>query len=215
MGCRHIIFDFDGTLGDTRQSIVNLFQATMRDLGLEVRGEKECVATIGLTLEDGFLAMYPAMSRGEAKRCVQHYRDILYGSIERFMPLCFDGVQATLAELHRRGITMSIASSRSTPSLLLFMRNMGIADYFGYVIGADSVTHHKPDPEPVVNTLQTLGLEPSEVIVVGDMPVDILMARNASARSVGVTYGNSSREDLEAAGADYVIDSIAELLSLL
>jgi phosphoglycolate phosphatase len=92
---------------------------------------------------------------------------------------------------------------------------MGIADYFGYVIGADSVTHHKPDPEPVVNTLQTLGLEPSEVIVVGDMPVDILMARNASARSVGVTYGNSSREDLEAAGADYVIDSIEELLSLL
>ena len=92
---------------------------------------------------------------------------------------------------------------------------MEIADYFCYVLGSDSVTKHKPDPEPVNNILSTLRLSPSDALVVGDMPVDILMARDASVRSVGVTYGNSSREELLSAGADYVIDSISELLHIV
>lgn len=214
MVCRHIIFDFDGTLGDTRHNIVVTLQTTMRDLGLEVRSVEECVSTIGLTLEDSFLTMYPTMSREEAQRCVAYYRDIFYRSIDELMPQSFDGVHSTLAEFHRRGVTMSIASSRSTPSLILFMKNMGIADYFCYTLGSDSVSRHKPDPEPVNNTLTKLDLRSSEVVVVGDMPVDIAMARNASVRSVGVTYGNSSRSELMEAGADYVIDSIEELLSI-
>ena len=214
MVSKHIIFDFDGTLGDTRHNIVVTFQATMRDMGLEVRSVEECVATIGLTLEDGFLQLYPTMSREEAERCVDRYRDIFNRSIEELMPQCFEGVHSTLDELHRRGVTMSIASSRSMPSLLLFMQNMGIADYFCYTLGSDSVSHHKPHPEPVLKTLEMLDLKPSEVVVVGDMPVDIAMARGASVRSVGVTYGNSTREELAAAGADHVIDSITELLTI-
>lgn len=214
MVSKHIIFDFDGTLGDTRHNIVVTFQATMRDMGLEVRSVEECVATIGLTLEDGFLQLYPTMSREEAECCVDRYRDIFNRSIEELMPQCFEGVHSTLDELHRRGVTMSIASSRSMPSLLLFMQNMGIADYFCYTLGSDSVLRHKPHPEPVLKTLEMLDLKPSEVVVVGDMPVDIAMARGASVRSVGVTYGNSTREELAAAGADYVIDSITELLTI-
>ena len=215
MRYKHVIFDFDGTLGDTRDNIVVTLQATMRDMGLEVRSEAECVATIGLTLEQSFLRMYPSMSREQAQRCVLHYREIFYRSIEEHIPRCFDGVQTTLAELHRRGVPMSIASSRSSPSLLLFMRSMGIADYFCYVLGSDNVVNHKPDPEPVNNILAKLGYSPSDAIVVGDMPVDILMARNASVCSVGVTYGNSSREELLSASADYVVDSITELLDIV
>ena len=215
MRCKHIIFDFDGTLGDTRHTIVETFQATMREMNLEVRGEAECVATIGLTLEQGIMTMYPTMSREQAQQCVLRYRDILYRDIDKNIPRCFEGVAATLAELHRRGVTMSIASSRSSPSLLLFMRSMGIADYFCYVLGSDNVTSHKPNPEPVNNILAKLNLSPSDAIMVGDMPVDILMGRNASVRSVGVTYGNSSREELSAAGADHVIDSIAELINIV
>lgn len=98
---------------------------------------------------------------------------------------------------------------------MLFMREHKIDGYFSYVVGADSVTKHKPDAEPVLQTLRELGVVASEVMVVGDMPVDILMARNAGARNVGVTWGNASREELEAACADYIIDSIEQLLTLV
>jgi phosphoglycolate phosphatase len=210
-----IIFDFDGTLGDTRHNIILTLQATMRDRGLELRSEEECAATIGLTLLDSFRTMYPSMSDEDAEACVKHYRDIFYRSIEESIPQLFPGVAPTLERLRDMGVVMSIASSRSSPSLLLFIRSMGIADHFSLVLGSDSVENHKPHPEPVLKTLEKLVFKPSEAIVVGDMPVDIVMARNASVPSVGVSYGNATREELIAAGADYVIDNFAELLNII
>lgn len=210
-----IIFDFDGTLGDTRHNIILTLQATMRDRGLELRSEEECAATIGLTLLDSFRTMYPSMSDEDAEACVKHYRDIFYRSIEESIPQLFPGVASTLERLSDMGVVMSIASSRSSPSLLLFIRSMGIADHFSLVLGSDSVENHKPHPEPVLKTLEKLLFKPSEAIVVGDMPVDIVMARNASVRSVGVSYGNATREELVASGADYVIDNFAELLDII
>ena len=210
-----VIFDFDGTLADTRHNIVVTLQRTMRDRGLELRTEEECAQTIGLTLLDSFRVMYPEMSLDDAEACVKHYRDIFYRSIEESIPQLFSGVAPTLERLRELGVVMSIASSRSSPSLILFIRSMGIEHYFSLVLGSDSVANHKPHPEPVLHTLQKLGFEPSEAIVVGDMPVDISMARNASLCSVGVSYGNATREELEAAGADYVIDSFEELLGIV
>ena len=70
----------------------------------------------------------------------------------------------------------------------------------------------KPDPEPVLNTLSALGFKASETLVVGDMNVDILMGKNAGAKTCGVTYGNGTKEELEEAGADYIIDSFDELI---
>lgn len=212
---RLVIFDFDGTLGDTRHNIVVTLQATMRERGLELRSEAECAATIGLTLLDSFRSMYPSMSYGEAEACVKHYRDIFYRSIEESIPKLFPGVASTLERLRELGVAMTIASSRSSPSLLLFIRSMGIEDYFSLVLGSDSVENHKPHPEALLKTLAMLGFEPSEALVVGDMPVDIHMARNASISSVGVSYGNASRQELEAAGADYLIDSFEELLDVI
>ena len=210
-----IIFDFDGTLGDTRHNIIVTLQATMRDRGLELRSEQVCTSTIGLTLFDSFRAMYPDMSDAEAEACVRHYREIFYKSIEESIPQLFPGVAPTLERLRELGVVMSIASSRSSPSLLLFLRSMGVADYFSLVLGSDSVENHKPHPEAVICSLEKLGFKPSEALVVGDMPVDILMARNAAVGSVGVSYGNATREQLEAAGADYVIDHFGELLCVI
>lgn len=210
-----IIFDFDGTLGDTRQNIVVTLQATMHDRGLELRTEEECAATIGLTLLDSFRTMYPTMSHDEAEACVKHYRDIFYRSIEESIPQLFPGVDTTLERLRELGVVMSIASSRSSPSLRLFVRNMGIEHHFSLILGSDNVENHKPHPEAVIMALEKLGFKPSEALVVGDMPVDIIMARNASVRSVGVSYGNATHEELEASGADYVIDSFEKLLNII
>jgi len=91
---------------------------------------------------------------------------------------------------------------------------MHIAEYISYVVGADDVKHAKPEPEPVLITLKAMGATADETLVVGDMPVDIMMGRKAGARTCGVTYGNASREQLEAAGADIIIDDFHALIAL-
>ncbi len=82
------------------------------------------------------------------------------------------------------------------------------------MLGAEDVTHAKPNPEPVLKTLEHFGLSGAETLVVGDMPVDIQMGLGAGAFTCGVTFGNSSREELLKAGAHHVIDSFNELLSI-
>ena len=215
MGTKLIIFDFDGTLCDTRTNIIIAFRATMERLGLEMRDEATCGATIGLTLRDGFKSMYPTLDDAAIDHCVDTYRTIFAERREELMPDLFPRVKETLCELHKRGHILTIASSRLTDSLNLFMRHHGIDQYFEYVVGSDSVTNHKPHPEPTLKTLAKLGIAPSEAIMVGDMPVDIAMAHNAGIRVVGVSFGNASREELEAANADWIVDDIAKLLALI
>lgn len=215
METKVIIFDFDGTLCDTRSNIIVAFRATMERLGLEMRDEATCGATIGLTLRDGFKSMYPTLDDVAIDNCVDTYRQIFAERREELMPELFPGVKATLEELHKRGHRLTIASSRLTDSLLLFMRHHAIDHYFEYVVGSDSVSHHKPHPEPAIKTLAELKIEPSEAIMVGDMPVDIAMAHNASIRAVGVSFGNATHEELAEAKADWIIDDIAKLLEII
>ena len=212
MNGKVIIFDFDGTLCDTRQNIVIAFRATMQRLGLEMRDEATCAATIGLTLHDGFKTMYPAMSDDEAAHCVDTYRAIFAERRRELIPALFPHVREVLMALHDKGYTLTIASSRLTDSIMLFAREHAIDHLFSYVVGSDSVTHHKPHPEPVLITLEALGVAAEDAVVVGDMPLDVAMGRGAGVRTVAVTYGNASRAELEASGADVIIDSFDRLL---
>ena len=211
MNIRLIIFDFDGTLGDTRRNIVITLQQTMNEMHLPIIDEDRCVATIGLTLKDSFKTLFPQLTDKEAETCTDTYRRIFEVNKKKMVPLLFPHVSETLAELKRLGITMTVASSRSSASLRDFMKEMGIEDCISYIVGADDVTKPKPDPEPVLKTLMAMNIPASDTLVVGDMPVDILMGRNAGTLTCGVTYGNASRQQLEDAGADFIIDDMTEL----
>ncbi|MBO4558160.1 MAG: HAD family hydrolase [Bacteroidales bacterium] len=210
-----IIFDFDGTLGDTRANIVLTMQRTLRQMGYPVASEEAIAATIGLPLETGFEVLIPGISTEDTLRCAATYREIFEVYREQLKPQPFPHVKETLALLKQQGYTMTVASSRMSVSLNAFIRDMGLADCISYVLGADNVAKAKPDPEPVLQTLRDLNTAAAETMVVGDMPVDILMGRNAGCATCGVTWGNSDREALRAAGADFIIDDFADFPACL
>ena len=213
MNIRLIIFDFDGTLGDTRRNIVMTLQQTMQEMHLPLIDEARCAATIGLTLKDSFKTLFPQLIDEEAEECAATYRRIFEVNKKKIVPQLFPHVTETLAELQRRGIAMTVASSRSNASLRGFLKDMGIQQFIPYVLGAEDVTKPKPDSESVLKTLEAMKISASEALVVGDMPVDILMGRNAGTRTCGVTYGNASHQQLAEAGADFVIDDMEELIN--
>ena len=209
-----IIFDFDGTLGDTRRTIVATWQMTMRALNLPVRDEATIASTIGLTLAHSTSRMFPELTEEQVSECVKTYRRTFDENKQLFIPQLFPGVGEAISRLKQKGITMSVASSRSSRSLNEFLFQMGIAEHMSYVLGADMVDKAKPHPEPVLKTLAALQIPASQTLVVGDMPVDILMGKAAGAMTCGVTWGNATKDDLQEAGADYIIDDISELLKI-
>jgi phosphoglycolate phosphatase len=209
-----IILDFDGTLGDTRANIVLTMRRTLVRLGYAVPDEETIAATIGVPLEKGFEQMLPGISPADVALCARTYREIFEKCRKELVPNLFPHVMETLDALKEAGYVLTIASSRSYGSLKEFLQEMGIAPYISYVLGANSVTHAKPHPEPVLKTMADMGFTADETLVVGDMPVDIQMGKGAGARTCAVTYGNASREELIAAGADYVIDDFSELTGI-
>lgn len=211
-GIKLIIFDFDGTLGDTRRNIVTTMQMTIAELGLQERSETECVSTIGLPLSGCFETLFPDLKAEQIQLCSDTYKRIFNENLQNIKPQTFPHVVETLSTLKEQGFTLTIASSRSHTSLVELTNNLGIADYISYLIGADDVKQAKPNPEPVLNTLAAMHFDASQTLVVGDMAVDILMGANAGAQTCGVTWGNGNREELLKAGADYIIDSMNELI---
>ena len=211
---RLIILDFDGTLGDTRANIVLTMRRTLVRLGYAVPDEDTIAATIGVPLEKGFEQMLPGISPDDVALCARTYREIFAECRKELVPQLFPHVMETLAALKEAGYVLTIASSRSYGSLKEFLQEMGVAPYISYVLGANSVTHAKPHPEPVLKTMADMGFTADETLVVGDMPVDIQMGKGAGARTCAVTYGNASREELIAAGADYIIDDFSELAGI-
>ena len=210
-----IIFDFDGTLADTHELIVRTNQEAMKAMNYPVRDEEAIRKTIGLPLEAGIRTLFPELKDEVIPAWCAMYRKVFDVLKTQIVPILFPEVKETLEWLHGKGYVLTVASSRHSSSLNAFLRDMGIASCFQYVLGADNVAKAKPDPEPVLQTLRDLGYSPAEALVVGDMPVDIFMGARAGASTVGVTYGNSNRPELTQAGADYVLDRFSELKSVL
>lgn len=210
-----LIFDFDGTLADTQELIVCTNQEVMRAMGHPVLPPEGITPTIGLPLEEGIRTMMPDIGPEQLPQWVKTYRRVFDSLKGRIIPTLFPHVEETLQRLHGQGFVLTVASSRLSRSLNDFLRDMGIAPLFTYVLGADNVSKAKPDPEPVLQTLRDLGYAASEALVVGDMPVDIFMGLGAGALTCGVTLGNSSRAALEAAGAHAVIDDFADLEAVI
>ncbi|MBQ7349455.1 MAG: HAD-IA family hydrolase [Bacteroides sp.] len=214
MKMKLIIFDFDGTLADTRQLIVETMQQTIQALELTPCTDEQCASMIGLPLKQAFIELIP-MSDEMGDRCVDTYRRIFNENNALYVIPTFPNVIDTLFRLSAEGYILTIASSRSRKSLLDFVHTMHLEEIFSYILGADDVIHAKPHPEPVLRTLEAFDCSPEEALVVGDMKYDIEMGRRAGTRTCGVTYGNGSPQDLREARADFIVNNFEEILTLI
>ena len=224
---KYIIFDFDGTIGDSQSLIVKTLQDTMRARKLEVKSDEACAKTIGLRLDEAFISLF-GMSDEEGMECAATYREIFLDNKKTMIVQPFPHVIETLRELHRQGFILGMASSRNHCSLDGYVKQMQLEDIFSSIVAGDDVEHVKPAPDMVfmalgemkgmknpVTSAESGDVEDllDEVLVVGDMTFDVDMAHNAGCKACAVTYGNGTREQL--ASAEFIIDDFAELLGLV
>lgn len=224
---KYIIFDFDGTIGDSQSLIVKTLQDTMRARHLEVKSDEECAKTIGLRLDEAFVSLFD-MSDEEGMECAATYREIFLENKQTMIVKPFPHVIETLRELHHRGFVLGMASSRNHCSLDGYVKQMQLENIFSSIVAGDDVEHVKPAPDMVFMALGEMkGMKNpvtsaeagdvenmlDEVLVVGDMTFDVDMAHNAGCKACAVTYGNGTREQL--ASAEFIIDDFAELLGLV
>ena len=206
-----VLFDLDGTLIDSLELLV----AAMQHAFAGRPGPSPDVATwvsyIGRTLAWQFSQF---AAEDEIPALVQRYRSFQSEHHDR-LTRPFDGIPELVARLDRAGHPLGVVTSKADHLANRSITHVGLAAHIDVVIGADSSTRHKPDPQPVQLALERLGATPSEGVYVGDSPFDILAGNAAGVVTIGVTWGASARSPLLEATPTFVASSVDELDEIL
>lgn len=210
----NIIFDFDGTLADTSRLIVATMQKSIEDYGLPYRNAEQIKATIGVRLEEIPSILWPGIT-GLGEPFAAIYRENFEKLKDEIQVELFPGVKETLALLLDKGCQMAIATSRGHKSVKELTEQLGIRDYFDYMLGGDNVSEGKPNPESIYKILKDMDWNKENTMMVGDMSVDILMGKNAGVSTCGVIYGNGKELELKEAGADFIIPKFDDLMGIV
>lgn len=205
-----VVFDADGTMFDTASLIYDAYCHIAELYGHKQPTRDEVAREMGKPIPEILAALFPG---ADIDAMVETNTEFVMKKAS--VVAAFEGLEHTLKELDSRGLTLGILTS-GNKKIEHMLEHYGIADLFVAVIVADDVSNHKPHPEGLELAAMRMGLDVSELVMVGDMMQDIKVAENAGAlASVGVTHGFSTRETLEELGANYVIDSLPELIEVI
>jgi phosphoglycolate phosphatase len=206
-----IIFDFDGTLADSRKLIVEAQRRVFSEFGLPVPAPEASLALIGRSLElvlaelAGPEAPIAAMTAAYPPLVKELRAD------PAFADLPFAGVHDLLVELGARSdLRLGIATGHISGAIEPALAAFGWRELFCTVQSADKAPS-KPHPGMILQALDEAEIDASNAVMIGDTAFDIEMAHAAGVAAIGVGWGYHSRDRLDAAGADFIADTVQDL----
>lgn len=207
-----ILFDIDGTLMDTLDTIVEAMNAAAAALRVAPPfGTQELRPMIGMPVERQ-LAELRGISGPLAPEFMERYYAHFTRLIERDVRL-YPGVRETFPLLaHLRIGTMS---TRRRNEAWHMLRLAGLETYFRAIVGGEEAPRPKPHPDLPLLAAKALEVDPADCVAVGDSPVDILAGRAAGMRTVAASYGYGDPGALRGAGPDASMERFAELPAIL
>ncbi len=208
---RLIIFDLDGTLVDAYQAITSSFNYTMQRLNYPPQDAVTIRRAVGWG-DDNLLKPFIKEKDLLCARAIyrSHHKVALLKKSR-----LFPEVDRILDYLKNKGYILAVASNRPSRFSRILIRHLRIKDYFDYVLCADKLKHIKPHPEIINKIRQRFGLNPGQVIYVGDMTIDALAGKRAKVKTIIVTTGSSTKSDIEREKPYRIINRIRELLKIL
>ena len=208
------LFDCDGTLVDSGRLIHEVMSRTFEDHGYERPHYDATKSIIGLTLDTAIARIMGVEVDDHIQAMTQHYKDI-YGPVRLepgFQEPLYAGVADMIAALAaREDVLIGAVTGKSRRGLDLIRTSHGFETVFFVSRTADDCPS-KPHPAMVLECCSEAGVDPVDTIVIGDSVYDMMMAKSAGAKAIGVSWGYGEAEALSAAGADDVVHEVAHIL---
>ena len=209
---RLAVFDLDGTLLDSTDSIVTGVKLAWQTLGFPEPDPAVVKRTVGLPWEKAIPMILPGVSEAEMDKVRSYHQEVAQG-LRRRPPrneTLFEGAREALDALETAGFLLGIVTSRAQRRLLELLEAHDLRQRF---VTLKTVDHGpgKPNPHLLNLAMAEAGVDRSDTVMIGDTTFDIEMARNAGTASVGVSWGVHEVEELSAAGADHIVDAFHEV----
>ena len=205
-----VIFDWDGTLADTRKQIVISFQKALKEINLEVPTEY-IERRIGIGASETFREILHAANRRVDEKIVKQLVERkskvqieLASEVE-----LFEGARELLEKL-RGKVKVGLASMNNRAVVMQLLQNNGIANCFVTVLTVEAVSHSKPDPEIFLKTAEQLKANPKACVVFEDSIFGVKAAKAAGMGCIAVTTGVYSKQELALEKADLIVETLKD-----
>lgn len=210
------IFDLDGTLTDTLDSLTYSVNETMKELKLPEITREQCrmfvgngakvlirktLEAAGVSEKEYFAPAFQVFQRIFDQNCTYRVKP-------------YEGIVPLLEKLKTQGMKLGVLSNKPDRQAVHVVRSIFGEGTFDIVWGQKEGVPRKPDPCALLKMGTELGTDPSEIIYVGDSEVDIQTGAAAGIRTVLVSWGFRTREDLRQAKAERIVDSTEEILEI-
>jgi len=207
-----ILFDLDGTLLDSKEGITKSVQYALKKLGVVVEDRRELVRFIGPPLQESFENFYGV----DGRKGIQLYRECFVGEKKMLENEIYPGIPELLTQLKESGKKLVVATSKPTEYSKIILNHFGLASFFEEIQGSELDLSLVEKEDVIRVVLAKFPDYPKEkIIMIGDRRHDIHGAKVNGLKSIGVLYGYGSREELETAGANQIVETAEELYPLL
>ena len=211
------IFDLDGTLTNTLESMTYSVNLTLEEMGLSKITKDQCRLFVGNGARVLMEKSLKAAGDTDASRIEEGME--IYGRI--FDQNCtyhvtpYAGIPEMLKALKDKGIHLAVLSNKPDRQTVKVVKAIFGEELFDYAQGQKEGIRRKPEPDGVWYLMEQMHVSKEECLYIGDSEVDAATGRNAGLKTIGVLWGFRDRKTLETAGADDLIDRPDELLQFV
>lgn len=211
---KYVLFDLDGTLIDPGIGITKSVEYALNKYNITVTDRAELYKFIGPPLQNSFKQFY-GFSDEDCVLAVNYYREYFKdkGIYENKI---YDGIVDMLKSLKENGNIIILATSKPETFAIKILEHFNLIQYFDFVSAATMDGSRSEKADIIKYALDSNGINNlSSVIMVGDRKYDIIGAKQCNLDSIGVLFGYGSKNELEMAGADFIVETPLEILNVL
>jgi len=211
---QNILFDLDGTLTDPYEGITGGIKYAAREMGYPIKDESRLREAIGPSLAFAFGELI-GMKEEEITEAIRQYR-VYYSRQGALENEIYPGIRELLAELHAQGRHVILSSSKPEEFCTQILAHFDILKYFHFV-GGNNFKEERPSKEAVIRHVMANcpDVTAENTLMVGDRCYDVTGSAKCGIACAGVLYGFGTREELEEAGAKYIVKTVDELRELI
>lgn len=208
-----VLFDFDGTLMDTKQTIKETWKYIFKKIKNIDVDDEMLKDSYGEPLRDSLEKFFPDVPVEESIKVFKEYQK----DKDEEMFQLFADMYETVKELKKRDLKLGLVTSRGAISTERGLRLTGIRDDFDILITAEKTVKHKPSPMPILLALEELGVTKAQGIMVGDTKFDLMASKKAKVKSVLVSWSEINTPNLgnEEYAPDYIIEKGMEIVKII
>ena len=227
MDKKYLLFDLDGTVTDSNLGITRCVQYALLDQGIDEQDMSVLEEYIGPALDDSF-KKYHGLNSEQAAKAVAKYRE-RYRDTGIFENEVYDGIVPCLETLKAAGKIICLSTCKPEPFAVRILEHFKLDKYFDVVTGSDLEGTRKQKYQVIEETFKRLSADvlkqkltdallneiKADSVMIGDRNQDVNGAHQVGIECIGVRYGYAKPDELEDAGADYIVETIPELTALV